>query len=104
MGMLAEYGTMKMADSMFGGPSSTPPTLDDLLNAVGSDFTVNYLRQKAEEDRIRGAMSLPGNSVKTPVYGIRGAIGAGLRAIADRYFTPARLSADNIPGYRRIGG
>ena len=67
MGMLAEYGTVKMADSLFGGPSSPPPTLDDLLNAVGSDFTVNYLRQKAEEDRIRGAMSLPGNSVKTPV-------------------------------------
>lgn len=102
MGMLAEIGE-KRADSLFGGPSATPPTLDDLLLRVGSDFSLNYIKQREAEQRIRGAMSLPGNSVSTPVYGIRGAIGAGLRAIADRYFTPGRLSADNIPGYKRIG-
>lgn len=101
MGMLAELGEER-ADSFFGS-SSAQPTLDDLLNRVGADFSLNFMKQREMEDRIRGAMAEPGNSVKTPVYGLRGAIGAGLRAIADRYFTPGPLSATNIPGYRRIG-
>ena len=101
MSMIAEIGE-KRADSLFGGSSSVQPTLNDLLNRVGSDFSYGYARQRELEDRIRGVMAAPGNSVKTPVYGIRGAIGAGLRAIADRYFTPGPLSATNIPGYRRI--
>lgn len=102
MGMLSEFGE-KRADSLFGGPSAESPTLGDLLNRVGADFSYNYFRQRADEDRIRGAMAVPGNSVKTPVYGIRGAVGAGLRAIADRYFTPGPHSPTNIPGYRIIG-
>lgn len=102
MSMLAEFG-VKRADSLFGGPSGTPPTLDDLLNRVGADFTYNWMKKQEDAARIRSAMAQPGNSVSTPVYGIRGAIGAGLRALADRYFTPGRLSADNIPGYRRFG-
>lgn len=103
MSMLAELGTEKRADSLFGGPSVSQPTLDDLLNRVGSDFTYNYMQQRHVIDQIRAAQALPGNSAATPVYGVRGAIGAGLRAIADRYFTPKPLSQDNIPGYRRIG-
>lgn len=102
MGMIAEFGT-KRADSLFGGPSVPQPTLDDLLNRVGADFTYNTLQRADIQDRIRAAQALPGNSVATPVYGLRGAIGQGLRAIADRYFTPGRLTPDNIPGYRRIG-
>lgn len=102
MSMLAEFGT-KRADSLFGGPAAQPPTLNDLLTRVGADFTYDWIKQKADADRIRAAMALPGNSVSTPVYGIRGAIGAGLRAIADRFFTPGRLSPDNIPGYRKVG-
>lgn len=102
MGMLAEFGE-KRADSLFGGPSASPPTLDDMLMRVGSDFTFNWIQQREAEQRIRNAMAAPGNSVSTPVYGIRGAIGAGLRALADRYFTPGRLSPDNIPGYRKAG-
>lgn len=103
MSLLSEFAVEKRADSFYGGPSRAPVTLDDLLNRVGSDFTYNYMQQEAEKERIRAAMALPGNSVSTPVSGIRGAIGAGLRAIADRYFTPGRPSAYNIPGYRRIG-
>jgi len=103
MSMLSELGAVKTAAGMFGGPAPAQPTLDDLLNRVGGDFTFNYFKQQAVEDRIRAAQALPGNSVATPVYGLRGAIGQGLRAIADRYFTPGRLSQDNIPGYRRIG-
>lgn len=102
MSMLAELSE-KRADSLFGGTAVEGPTLDDLLNRVGGDFTYNYLRQREVEDRIRAAQALPGNSAATPVYGIRGAIGAGLRAIADKYFTPKPLSQYNIPGYRRIG-
>jgi len=103
MGMLAELaGGVKEADSLFGGPAFTPPTLDDLYNRVGADFTYNTLRRADIQDRIRRAEARPGNSVATPVYGIRGAIGQGLRAIADKYFTPGRLSPDNIPGYGRI--
>ena len=102
MSMLAELG-VKQADSFYGGPSAVTPTLDDLLNRVGSDFTYNCLQQRAMQDKIRAAQAMPGNSVATPVYGIRGAIGAGLRAIADRYFTPGPLSLNNMPGYRRIG-
>ena len=104
MGMLAELtGGITQSDSLFGGPAAAQPTLDDLLNRVGADFTYNCMQRRDIQDRIRDAQALPGNSVATPVYGIRGAIGQGLRAIADRYFTPGRLSADNIPGYRRIG-
>lgn len=108
MGMIAEIaqgeeGAVKAADSLFGGPTRPEPTLDDLMNRVGADFTLGYMQQGAMRDRIRDVQALPGNSVATPVYGIRGAIGAGLRAIADRYFTPKPLSQDNIPGYRRIG-
>lgn len=104
-------GSVKAADSLFGGPTKPEPTLDDLMNQVGADFTLGCMRQGAIRDQIRAVQALPGNSVATPVYGaagggaygLRGAIGAGLRAIADRYFTPKPLSADNIPGYRRIG-
>lgn len=104
MGMLAEFtGGITRTDSLFGGPPVAPPTLDDLYNRVGADFTYNCLQRLDIQDRIRDAQALPGNSVATPVYGIRGAIGQGLRAIADRYFTPRRLTSDNIPGYRRIG-
>lgn len=102
MGMLADLCAKQASTSFFGGPA-VQPTLNDLLNRVGSDFTYNYMKQRDDEDRIRSAMAMPGNSVATPVYGIRGMIGQGLRAIADRYFTPARLSPENIPGYRRIG-
>lgn len=103
MGMLAELsGGITHTDSLFGGPPRAQPTLDDLYNRVGADFAFNALQRREEQDRIRAAQALPGNSVATPVYGIRGAIGQGLRAIADRYFTPGRLSPDNIPGYRRI--
>lgn len=102
MAMLSEFGT-KRADSLFGGPSRVAPTLDDLVNAVGADFTLNAFRRREETDRIRDAQDNPGCSAHTPVAGIRGAIGEGLRAIADRYFTAGRLSQDNIPGYRRIG-
>ena len=102
MGILAEF-CEKRGDSLFGGSAVQQPTLNDLLNRVGSDFSLNYRKQRATEDRIRGAMAAPGNSVSTPVYGLRGAIGDGLRALADRYFTPRPLSADNIPGYRRVG-
>lgn len=101
--MLAEYGAAKTASSLFGGPALSPPTLDDLMMAVGSDFAVSAMSRRAEENRIRTAMAQPGNSVSTPLGSVRGAIGNGLRAIADRYFTPGRPSADNIPGYRRIG-
>ena len=101
MSVLSEF-CEKRGDSLFGGQSVAQPTLNDLLNRVGSDFSYNYARQRAVENRIRSAMALPGNSVSTPVYGIGGAIGAGLRAIADKYFTPGPLSPDNIPGYRRI--
>ena len=73
------------------------------VNAVGADFTLNAFRRREETDRIRDAQDNPGCSAHTPVVGIRGAIGEGLRAIADRYFTAGRLSQDNIPGYRRIG-
>ena len=103
MSMLAEIANVKEADGLFGGPSVVQPTLDDLLNRVGADFAYSTLQQQHVRDQIRAVQALPGNSVATPVYGIRGAIGAGLRAIADRYFTPKPLSADNIPGYRRIG-
>lgn len=104
MGMLAEFrGGVSRTDSLFGGPPVAQPTLDDLLNRVGSDFAYNCIQRRRMQDRIRDAQAMPGNSVATPVYGIRGAIGAGLRAIADRYFTPGRLTSDNIPGYRRIG-
>lgn len=104
MGMIAEFsGGITHTDSLFGGPPVPQPTLDDLLNRVGSDFTYNCVQRREVQDRIRNAQAMPGNSVATPVYGIRGAIGAGLRAIADRYFTPGRLTSDNIPGYRRIG-
>lgn len=104
MGMLAEFGGgVTRTNSLFGGSPLPQPTLDDLLNRVGADFTYNCMQRRDIQDRIRDAQALPGNSVATPVYGIRGAIGQGLRAIADRYFTPGRLSADNIPGYRRIG-
>jgi len=104
MGMLAELtGGMSRSTGLFGGPSAPQPTLDDLYNRVGADFTYNTLQRADIQDRIRNAQAAPGNSVATPVYGIRGAIGAGLRAIADRYFTPGRLSSDNIPGYGRIG-
>ena len=103
MALLAEFVTEKRAESFFGGPSRTPVTLNDLLNRVGSDFTYNYLKQEEDKARIRAAMAVPGNSVSTPVFSIRGAIGNSLRAIADRYFTPGRLTKDNIPGYRRIG-
>lgn len=104
MGMLAEFSNgTKQADSLFGGPPKPQPTLDDLYNRVGADFAFNCMQRREMQDRIRGAEALPGNSVATPVYGIRGAIGQGLRAIADRYFTPGRLTSDNIPGYRRIG-
>lgn len=104
MGMLAELaGGVKEADSLFGGPALAPPTLDDLYNRVGADFVYTTMQRADIQDRIRSAQALPGNSVATPVYGIRGAIGQGLRAIADKYFTPRRLSSDNIPGYGRIG-
>lgn len=103
MGMLAEFrGGTTRTDSLFGGPPVPQPTLDDLLNRVGADFTYNCMQRRDVQDRIREAQALPGNSVATPVYGIRGAIGAGLREIADRYFTPG-LSPNNTPGYRRIG-
>lgn len=103
MSMIAEIGVEKRADSLYGGSPMPQPTLDDLLNRVGADFTYNCLQQQHIRDQIRAVQALPGNSVATPVYGIRGAIGAGLRAIADRYFTPQPLSQNNIPGYRRIG-
>jgi hypothetical protein len=104
MGMLAELtGGITQTGSLFGAPPVQPPTLDDLYNRVGADFTYTTLQRADIQDRIRRAQAHPGNSVATPVYGIRGAIGQGLRAIADRYFTPKPLSADNIPGYRRIG-
>lgn len=102
MSMLAEF-SVKKADSLFGGPAVTQPTLNDLLLRVGGDFTYNHMQKRKLEDQVRAAQALPGNSVATPVYGIRGAIGEGLRAIADKYFTPRPLSFDNIPGYRRIG-
>lgn len=102
MSMLVEF-SVKEADSLFGGPAAVQPTLDDLLLRVGGDFSYNHIQKRRLEDRVRAAQALPGNSVATPVYGIRGAIGAGLRAIADKYFTPRPLSQDNIPGYRRIG-
>ena len=101
--MMAEFGGVKRADSFFNGPSAPGPTLDDLLNRVGADFAYNYMQQERVKDQIRAAQAIPGNSVATPLSSVRGAIGAGLRAIADRYFTPKPLSADNIPGYRRIG-
>lgn len=103
MSMLGDLTVVKRADSFFGGPSGPRPTLDDLLNQVGADFTFNCLQQQHIKDQIRAVQALPGNSVATPVDSIRGAIGAGLRALADNYFTPKPLSADNIPGYRRIG-
>ena len=104
MGMLAEFrGGVTQTDSLFGGPALAQPTLDDLLNRVGADFVYSTMQRADIQDRIRAVQALPGNSVATPVYGIRGAIGQGLRAIADRYFTPGRLTSDNIPGYRRIG-
>ena len=103
MSMLADMSMEKVADSLFGGPSGVQPTLDDLLNRVGADFTYNCLQQEHIKDQIRAMQAVPGNSVATPLASVRGAIGAGLRAIADRYFTPKPLSADNIPGYRRIG-
>ena len=103
MGMLAAISFEKRADSMFGGPSAVMPTLDDLLNQVGADFSYNCMQRRKATDAIRAAQAMPGNSVATPVAGIRGAIGNGLRALADRYFTPGRLTQDNIPGYRRIG-
>ena len=103
MGMLAELsGGVTPNRGLFGGPSAAQPTLDDLYNRVGADFTYNTLRRADIQDRIRSVEARPGNSVATPVYGIRGAIGQGLRAIADKYFTPGRLSPDNIPGYGRI--
>lgn len=103
MALLAEFLAKDQADSFYGGPARPPVTLDDLLNRVGSDFTYNYMKQEEDKARIRAVMAAPGNSVSTPVFSIRGAIGDSLRAIADRYFTPGRLSADNIPGFRRIG-
>lgn len=103
MSMLAEIDTVKQADSFFGGPSLQAPTLDDLMNRVGSDFAVNAIQRRREIDRIRAAMAQPGNSVSTPIGSLRGMIGNGLRAIADRYFTPQPLSQNNIPGYRRMG-
>ena len=104
MSMIAELrSTVKEAGGFFGGPSAPQPTLDDLLNRVGADFSFNVMQQQYIKDQIRAVQAQPGNSVATPVYGIRGAIGAGLRAIADKYFTPKPLSDDNIPGYRRIG-
>lgn len=101
MGMLSELGGVKSAASMFG-PQQPQATLDDLLNRVGSDFTYNCFKRREDIDAIRAVQAMPGNSVATPVWSVRGAIGDGLRAIADRYFTPAPLSRDNIPGYRRI--
>jgi len=103
MSMIAELRAVKEADGLFGGPSAPQPTLDDLLNRVGADFSYNVMQQQDVRDKIRAIQAIPGNSVSTPINSIRGAIGAGLRAIADRYFTPKPLSADNIPGYRRIG-
>ena len=103
MALLTEFMTEKRADSFYGGPSHAAVTLDDLLNRVGSDFTYNYMKQEEDKARIRAVMAAPGNSVSTPVFSIRGAIGDSLRAIADRYFTPGRLTRDNIPGFRRIG-
>lgn len=103
MGMLADISCEKRADSMFGGPSDAMPTLDDLLNRVGADFSYNCMQRRRAVDAVRAAQAMPGNSVATPLAGLRGAIGSGLRAMADRYFTPGRLTQDNIPGYRRIG-
>jgi hypothetical protein len=104
MSMLADIRCgVKEAGSFYGGPSSALPTLDDLMIRVGSDFAYTANQQREIQDKIRGVQALPGNSVATPLAGIRGAIGAGLRALADRYFTPAPLSQNNIPGYRRIG-
>jgi hypothetical protein len=103
MSMLAELGVEKRADGLFGGPSAPSPTLDDLLNQVGADFTYNCLQQQSLRNQIRAVQAMPGNSVATPVSSVRGMIGDGLRALADRYFTPKPLSQDNIPGYRRIG-
>ncbi len=103
MGMLADIAFEKRADSMFGGPSTPMPTLDDLLNRVGADFSYDCMQRRRAVDAVRVAQAMPGNSVATPLAGLRGAIGNGLRAIADRYFTPGRLTQDNIPGYRRIG-
>ena len=103
MGMLAELmGGVTPGVGFYGSPLPAQPTLDDLYNRVGADFTYNSLRRADIQDRIRSVEARPGNSVATPVYGIRGAIGQGLRAIADKYFTPGRLSPDNIPGYGRI--
>lgn len=102
MGLLSEFSE-KRAYS-FTPPAQQPePTLNDLLMRVGSDFTLNTLKRQDMEQQVRGIMARPGNSVKTPVSGIRGAIGDGLRSIADRFFTPKPLGPDNIPGYRRIG-
>ena len=101
--MIAELHSVKSADGLFGGPQTPQPTLDDLLNRVGADFSFNVMQQQHVKDQIRALQAIPGNSVATPITSIRGAIGAGLRAIADRYFTPRPLSSDNIPGYRRIG-
>ena len=102
MSMIAELTAVKAADGLFGGPSTPAPTLDDLLNRVGADFSYNVMQQQHVRDQIRAIQATPGNSVATPVNSIRGAIGAGLRAIADRYFTPKPFSVDNTPGYRRI--
>lgn len=104
MSMLAEFvGVSRPTGSLFGGPPVPEPTLDDLLNRVGADFTYNCLQQQHIRDQIRAVQAIPGNSVATPVSSIRGAIGDGLRTLADRYFTPKPLSQYNIPGYRRIG-
>lgn len=102
---LLSASTVKEASvfGSFGSPPVLQPTLDDLLYQIGGDFTFNCMRKRELEDTIRGVQARPGNSGMTPVSGIRGAVGAGLRAIADRYFTPKPLSQDNIPGYRRIG-
>lgn len=93
----------KRAGSMFGGEPVPQPTLNDLLMQVGGDFAFSAVKRRRETDMIRAIQATPGHSVSTPVGSIRGAIGNGLRAIADRYFTPKPLGPDNIPGYRRIG-
>ena len=94
-------GTEKRAQSYFGAPAPKP-TLDDLLNRVGADFSYNYMQQREIEDRIRDVQEMPGNSGQTLLSSLRGAIGDGLRAVADRYFTPGPRDPFDFSGYKRI--